>query len=220
MLRWYWAAGEDGVARLTRGDGERKHMARRSRSQLLGSTLYPVALDGTPLAPIAVNSADWYAWLAHPETRSFQFPSPYGSVTVVREQRKRGAFWYAYGSIEGKLHKTYLGRSQALDLEGLQAAARRLSLHRPSPERFLPRRAELHFPTLEAVETVSRELSDLAYSLENGGTLRAPARTRLLAVARQLAYDLEVARQLAAEEQDQEPLRVVGVAPHAGEEES
>src|SRR5712675_2477793 len=79
--------------------------------------------DSQP-AQVEVNSSGWYGWLETAST--FTFRSVYGSFTARLERagNKRGEpYWRAYHKRNGKLHRAYLGKSQQLTLERLQAVA-------------------------------------------------------------------------------------------------
>jgi len=73
---------------------------------------------------IVVDSSDWYAWL---QTASiFTFRGEHGSFTAHKEHagnRRGGAYWRAYRTWQGKLHRAYLGQSEGLTLERLQSVA-------------------------------------------------------------------------------------------------
>ena len=77
---------------------------------------------------IAVGSTAWLEWLSQPEHCSFHFRDAAGEFTARKERKQRGSwYWVAYRQIDGKLHKTYLGKSETLTLERLQSAARKLA---------------------------------------------------------------------------------------------
>ena len=78
--------------------------------------------------PIAVGSRAWFAWLADPAHQSFSYQSPLGTLTVRREKKRNGDYWYAYRTHESKLHKEYLGKPAELTVERLQEAAANLSV--------------------------------------------------------------------------------------------
>jgi hypothetical protein len=77
---------------------------------------------------LTVGTAAWFAWL---ETASmFAFVSAAGTFTARREQagHKRGGwYWKAYRKQQGKLSSTYLGKSDVLTLDRLNAAAQTLA---------------------------------------------------------------------------------------------
>src|SRR5260370_42409071 len=77
---------------------------------------------------LPVDTAAWFAWL---ETASaFSFVSETGSLTPRREQagHKRGAWcWKAYRKQHGKLSSRYLGTSETVTLQRLQALAKALA---------------------------------------------------------------------------------------------
>ncbi|GHO84804.1 LuxR C-terminal-related transcriptional regulator [Dictyobacter formicarum] len=79
-------------------------------------------------APVRIGSRQWYSWLSAEENTSFFFTHEAGSFTARKEQKKRGGlYWIAYRSREGKLSKTYLGRSENLTAERLRDVASRLT---------------------------------------------------------------------------------------------
>ena len=84
--------------------------------------------DNPCAARVAVDSADWFAWLEQPETASFAFHGTDGGFTARKERRQRGAhYWIAYRKVDGKLRNAYLGKSAALTLERLTRAAAELA---------------------------------------------------------------------------------------------
>jgi len=79
--------------------------------------------DGS-FVQIAVDSCDWYAWLQTAST--FTFRGEQGSFTAHKERagnRRGRAYWRAYRTWQGKLHRAYLGQSEELTLERLQSVA-------------------------------------------------------------------------------------------------
>ena len=76
---------------------------------------------------IPVGDDTWRRWLSAAETTSFRFEGEEGAFTARREVRRGHAYWYAYRRRGPRLEKVYLGRSDEIDLDRLQAAARRLS---------------------------------------------------------------------------------------------
>src|SRR5258708_2418575 len=79
--------------------------------------------DGSAVQ-IAVDSSDWHAWLQTALT--FTFRSEAGSFTAHKDRagnRRGRAYWRAYRTWQGKLHRAYLGRSEELTLERLQSVA-------------------------------------------------------------------------------------------------
>src|SRR6266699_7115077 len=80
-------------------------------------------LDGQP-AQVMVDSADWYGWLETAST--FTFRGEHGSFTAHKERagnRRGRAYWRAYCTRKGKLHRAYLGKSEELTLAQLQSVA-------------------------------------------------------------------------------------------------
>ncbi|HEY6409115.1 MAG TPA: NB-ARC domain-containing protein, partial [Ktedonobacteraceae bacterium] len=82
-------------------------------------------LDGVDeqLAPVAVGSDAWYTWLADQHIQSFSFRNPGGTFTARRERKRHSWYWYAYRKRAGKLRKAYLGKSEELTPERLNAIA-------------------------------------------------------------------------------------------------
>src|SRR5437016_14255495 len=79
--------------------------------------------SGQP-AQLMVDTPDWYAWL---RTASiFTFHSEHGTFTARKERagsRRGGEYWKAYRRRHGKLYRVYLGKSEQLTLERLNAIA-------------------------------------------------------------------------------------------------
>lgn len=79
--------------------------------------------DGSP-AQVVVDSSSWYAWLETVST--FAFRSKRGSFTARKERagnRRGGLYWRAYRTRDGRLRRAYLGKSEELTLERMQAVA-------------------------------------------------------------------------------------------------
>jgi predicted ATPase/DNA-binding CsgD family transcriptional regulator len=73
---------------------------------------------------LKVGTPDWYAWLSN--FPSFTFSSEYGSFTAHKEHagnRRGREYWKAYRTRNRKLHRAYLGKSEALTLERLNEVA-------------------------------------------------------------------------------------------------
>jgi len=76
---------------------------------------------------VLVGTPAWYAWLATAST--FAFTGEGGTFTARKERagNKRGGwYWKAYRTQHGTLSSSYLGKSEALTLTRLNAAARML----------------------------------------------------------------------------------------------
>ena len=76
---------------------------------------------------VPVGDDAWRQWLSAPETTSFRFEGEGAAFTARREFRRSHVYWYAYRRRGPRLEKVYLGRSDEIDLDRLQAAALRLS---------------------------------------------------------------------------------------------
>lgn len=74
---------------------------------------------------IRVGSRAWFKWLQEPTTRSFAYQSTRAEaaihLTLRREQKRNGEYWYAYRTHHGKLRKAYAGKSEELTPERLGA---------------------------------------------------------------------------------------------------
>src|SRR6266567_1475419 len=76
-----------------------------------------------PSDPVMVGSEAWYCWLAAEQHQSFAFRNQLGIFTVRRERRGQHGYWYLYHKREGKLRKAYLGKTEQMTLERLNAVA-------------------------------------------------------------------------------------------------
>src|SRR5215469_15671829 len=77
---------------------------------------------------LAIGTQDWYTWLETVTT--FAFSSACGTFTARKEQagnKRGGLYWRAYRRRNSKLHRAYLGKSEELTLERLNASAAALS---------------------------------------------------------------------------------------------
>ncbi len=73
---------------------------------------------------LPVGTPAWYGWLS--TARTFAFRSAFGTFTARKEQasNKRGGwYWRAYRKREGTLHRVYLGKSEEVTLQRLNAVA-------------------------------------------------------------------------------------------------
>lgn len=66
---------------------------------------------------LAVGSEKWSEWLVLGQT--FYFDGQQGTFTARSEKRRNGRFWYAFRTVEKKLLKVYMGRSEDLTSEKL-----------------------------------------------------------------------------------------------------
>ncbi len=95
-----------------------------------GRLLWPDATEDRQ-SHILVGSDTWYTWLTDEQNRSFSFRTPLDTITVRRERQRNGWYWYAYCKRQGKLRKAYLGRTEELTLERLNAVT--ATLHSTGP---------------------------------------------------------------------------------------
>ena len=99
-------------------------MARMHRPTVAHGMLTGFADDHQ--LPLVVGAPEWYAWLAGAST--FLFVSDEGTFTAYKERFRRGGwYWRAYRRRAGKLYRAYLGKSEHLTGERLQAVAARLA---------------------------------------------------------------------------------------------
>src|SRR5436305_13928254 len=87
---------------------------------------------------VLVDTSDWYAWLRTAST--FRFHSEQGSFTARKERagsRRGGEYWKAYCRRHGKLYRVYLGKSEQLTLERLNAVAALLARRAEGEETLL-----------------------------------------------------------------------------------
>ena len=80
---------------------------------------------GTQWYTLSIESQDWQVWLRE-RGRIFHFGDKLLKCTARLEKRENKYYWYAYCSCRKKLHKIYLGRSEALTPMRLQNAAAEL----------------------------------------------------------------------------------------------
>lgn len=73
----------------------------------------------TPSRRIRLSTAAWWRWLESATTFSYRLPYSLYALTVRKEKRRHGSYWYAYLQIDSKLHNAYLGRTQTLTPERL-----------------------------------------------------------------------------------------------------
>ncbi len=95
-------------------------MSRRRIPRLVDGWLTLFAEDGEMFPPIAPGSSDWWDWLADERHASFSLDTAAGSVTLRRERQRNGLYWYAYRWLDGRLRKSYIGKSEQLTAERLQ----------------------------------------------------------------------------------------------------
>ncbi len=77
---------------------------------------------------LPVGTPAWHAWLN--TARTFSFQSALGTFTARKEQasnKRGGGYWRAYRKRDGKLHQVYLGKSEELTLDRLNAVAAALA---------------------------------------------------------------------------------------------
>src|SRR5215471_21552859 len=79
-------------------------------------------------AQLAVDTPDWHTWLG--TASMFTFRSGTETFTARKEQagnKRGGQYWRAYRKRNGKLHRAYLGKSEDITLERLNATASALA---------------------------------------------------------------------------------------------
>src|SRR5689334_11924345 len=78
---------------------------------------------GSVLWTSVPDGSTWLTWLE--SISSFAFYSRSGAHCTVRKEtiQQRGAYWYSYRSLQGRTTKRYLGRTDNISLERLEAVA-------------------------------------------------------------------------------------------------
>jgi predicted ATPase/DNA-binding CsgD family transcriptional regulator/tetratricopeptide (TPR) repeat protein len=134
--------------------------------------------------PIVVGTDAWYTLLMDQQIQSFSFRHHLGTFTIRRERKRHGLYWYAYHKLAGRLRKAYLGKSEELTLERLNAVADALigqgknddgkQVHPDEPDRS----ALLLSPETANGNGLSYQTSAFTYPTEQGQTLKynLPAR--------------------------------------------
>lgn len=76
---------------------------------------------------IPVNSPSWWSWVDSDQAVAFTFDCDHGIKNYRARKEavkgKSGKFWYAYKRHDGTLRKRYIGKSEELSLEKLEAIA-------------------------------------------------------------------------------------------------
>jgi hypothetical protein len=91
------------------------------RNQILWVPKHP----STP-SRIQLGSAAWFAWLASATLFRYVGSNPLYRLTVRKEKRRHGCYWYAYLKVDSKLHNAYVGRSPAVTPDRLAQVAHHL----------------------------------------------------------------------------------------------
>jgi predicted ATPase/DNA-binding CsgD family transcriptional regulator len=168
----------------------------RSRLPLVSDD-HLLRLDGAEdqFDSIVVGSDSWYTWLAAQDIRSFSFKSSMGSFTARCERKRHGWYWYAYRKHTGRLHKAYLGKSEELTPERLQAVAAALSAAGNSKNGSVPylHRPNKRHPAISA-DTISRHFQAPTFTYTGVTESRQAARHNLPAqLTRLIGREQEVA---------------------------
>lgn len=78
-------------------------------------------IDGSPQ-----DMTRFHEWLSGAKSFTFsRYANPVGDewlITIRREKRANGTFWYAFKSHEGKTYKVYIGGDEAISLDRLKEA--------------------------------------------------------------------------------------------------
>ncbi len=98
-------------------------MARSRLPLVYDNRLFLPDEEKDQLLPVIVGSESWYAWLANEQNQSFSLKNRLGTFTARRERKRNGWYWYIYHKRNGKLRKAYLGKTEKLTLERLNAVA-------------------------------------------------------------------------------------------------
>jgi predicted ATPase/DNA-binding CsgD family transcriptional regulator len=143
-----------------------------------------------PSDPIMVGSEAWYCWLAAEQHQSFAFSNQLGGFTVRRERRRQHWYWYLYHKQEGKLRKAYLGKTEEMTLQRLNAATATVVI-----QGNLHADADAHMPAPSS--TVNRNAHPLPTPLRASpafsGSEHAPPHTLPAQLTPLIGRDQEVA---------------------------
>ena len=108
-------------------------MAQRTPKVLANQLYLPDCTE--PLC--TVDSPTWFDWLH--QARTFRYYSQqrqnvirghgpaFAPISLRQEKRRRGGLWYAYRRSYRVLHKRYVGKTEALTGDRLEAVARALN---------------------------------------------------------------------------------------------
>jgi len=143
----------------------------RSIPKVRAGSLQEHIAEGTSTDTISIGTAEWHSWLE--QHSSFTFETPRTTFTARKEQRPGGWYWYAYRRSRGKLRTTYLGKSEELTLERLNAAAE--ALERAGEARQDKTPLPLHTSGGKAVHGQSASIIPLPTTTALAEQLREPA---------------------------------------------
>lgn len=73
--------------------------------------------------PILLDSPAWFNWLETATRFSYSTRWPGYRLTVRKEKRGNGHYWFAYLKNNRKLHNCYVGKSAALTAARLESVA-------------------------------------------------------------------------------------------------
>src|SRR5690349_11044007 len=93
----------------------------RSIPRVREGSLQEQSSEDTSTDAISIGTAAWHTWSE--QHHAFTFETPRMTFTARKEQRPGGWYWYTYRRMRGKLHSFYLGKSEELILQRLNAAA-------------------------------------------------------------------------------------------------
>jgi hypothetical protein len=79
-----------------------------------------------PRQQIRIDSGAWWVWLETAACFSYAPTHTVYRLTVRKEKRRHGDYWYAYLKNDSKLHNAYVGRSAALTSERLAQVMQKL----------------------------------------------------------------------------------------------
>lgn len=87
-----------------------------------------VLMEPACASTIALDSAEWFSWVADEGHCSFHFRHPDGEFTARKERKQRGsAYWVAYRQVQNRLYKRYIGKPDALTAAHLATVAAEIS---------------------------------------------------------------------------------------------
>lgn len=138
-------------------------MSRRRIPQLIHGKL--IVSDQSTTSTILFGSVEWRDWVADQGHTSFSLPTQTGTITLRRERQRNNHYWYAYRWYDGRLHKSYIGKSEELTAEWLSHLTSSEEIILPSTEvqYFFLGTSHIHIPGRHGQKFGNKALLLLAY---------------------------------------------------------
>lgn len=81
--------------------------------------IFTIDIPDMPARQMLLESKEFYEWLSLDDSHSFRVVIEQKGYTARKEYLKTGIYWYAYARQNGKLHKAYLGKKEAIHKDRL-----------------------------------------------------------------------------------------------------